>query len=334
MRITVTGSIATDHLMSFPGRFRDLLLPDRLDHVSLSFLTDRLEIRQGGVAANIATGLARLGLRPVLVGAAGQDFAEYAARLEGAGVDTGSVLISENLHTARFLCTTDADHNQVAARYAGAMTEARKISLAAVARRVGVPDLLVVAPNDPAAMLRHTGECRVLGIPFVADPSQQLARLDREETRRLVVGARHLFTNASEAALLLERTGWTRDEVLSRVGAWVTTHGADGAELARRDEPTEHVPAVPTPDAVDPTGVGDALRSGFLAAVARGLPLTTALRLGCAMATLVLESAGTQEYQIVPTDLLSRLLDAYGPSEAAALEPMLAELPRLQEYTG
>ncbi|MYX00197.1 Sugar kinases, ribokinase family [Streptomyces sp. PgraA7] len=139
MRITVTGSIATDHLMSFPGRFRDLLLPGQLDHVSLSFLTDGLEIRQGGVAANIATGLARLGLRPVLVGAAGRDFAEYAARLEGAGVDTGSVLISENLHTARFLCTTDADHNQVAARYAGAMTEARKISLAAVGPVVKLP---------------------------------------------------------------------------------------------------------------------------------------------------------------------------------------------------
>ncbi|MCX4680594.1 carbohydrate kinase family protein [Streptomyces sp. NBC_01433] len=327
MRITVTGSIATDHLTVFPGRFRDQLLPDRLDHVSLSFLADTLDVRRGGAAANIATGLARLGQRPVLVGAAGKDFAEYAAWLESAGVDTGSVRVSETLHTARFLCTTDADHRQIATFYAGAMAEARHISLAAVARRVGTPDLVVVAPNDSAAMLRHTAECRALGISFVADPSQQLAWLDREETRRLVVGARYLFTNAYEAAFLLERTGWTRDEVLTRVGAWITTHGADGAEIARQGEPAERVPALRTPDAVDPAGVGDALRSGFLAAVARNLPPGTALRLGCALATIVLESAGTQEYKVVPTDLLSRVLDAYGPGEAAALEPLLGELP-------
>ncbi|MFC9297264.1 carbohydrate kinase family protein [Streptomyces sp. NPDC057011] len=331
MRIAVTGSIATDHLTVFPGRFRDQLIPDQLDHVSLSFLADTLEVRRGGVAANIAVGLARLGLAPVLVAAAGQDFADYAAWLENNGVDTASVRVSATLHTARFMCTTDADHNQIATFYAGAMAEARHISLATVAERTGTPDLVVIAPNDPGAMLRHTDECRRLGIPFAADPSQQLARLDRDETRRLITGARYLFTNDYEAALLLQRTGWTREEVLARTGTWITTLGADGARLETRDgQPAQaqaHVPALPSPTPTDPTGVGDAFRSGFLAAVARGLPAPTAARLGCALATLVLESVGTQEYKIVPADLLRRIADAYGPDETAALAPLLTDLP-------
>ncbi|MFG2877331.1 carbohydrate kinase family protein [Streptomyces sp. NPDC048337] len=379
MRIAVTGSIATDHLTVFPGRFRDQLIPDQLDHVSLSFLADTLEVRRGGVAANIAVGLARLALTPVLVGAAGQDFADYAAWLENNGVDTASVRVSATLHTARFMCTTDADHNQIATFYAGAMAEARHISLATVAERTGTPDLVVIAPNDPEAMLRHTDECRRLGIPFAADPSQQLARLDRDETRRLITGARFLFTNAYEAALLLQRTGWTREEVLARIGTWITTLGAEGARLETHNgqphphvhsagplapdsagplapdsagplaphpagppdphphghpdpdphphpAPT-HVPALPSPAPTDPTGVGDAFRSGFLAAVARGLPAPTAARLGCAMATLVLESVGTQEYKIVPADLLRRITDTYGPHETAALAPLLTDLP-------
>ncbi|MET9323005.1 carbohydrate kinase family protein [Streptomyces sp. NPDC003038] len=327
MHIAVTGSIATDHLTVFPGRFRDQLIPDQLDHVSLSFLADTLEVRAGGVAANIAVGLARLGLSPVLVGAAGKDFADYAAWLENNGVDTASVRVSETLHTARFMCTTDADQNQIATFYAGAMAEARHISLAAVAERIGTPDLVVIAPNDPEAMLRHTEECRRLGIPFAADPSQQLARLGREATRRLVTGARFLFTNAYEEALLLKRTGWTREEVLARTGTWITTLGAEGARLRGPDGEVRHVPALPSSAAADPTGVGDAFRSGFLAAVARRLPAVTATRLGCALATLVLESVGTQEYKIVPADLLRRITQAYGSSEAAALEPVLAHLP-------
>ncbi|RSS80396.1 carbohydrate kinase family protein [Streptomyces sp. WAC06614] len=327
MRIAVTGSIATDHLTVFPGRFKDQLIPDRLDQISLSFLADTLEVRRGGVAANIAVGLARLGLAPVLVGAVGHDFGEYAAWLGANGVDTGAVRLSRTLHTARFMCTTDADHNQIATFYAGAMAEARHISLAAVAERSGRPDLVVIAPNDPEAMLRHTEECRRLGLEFAADPSQQLARLDREQTRHLVAGARFLFTNAYEAALLLERTGWTREEVLDRVGTWVCTLGADGAELLARDRPARRVAALPTAGAVDPTGVGDAFRSGLLAAVARRLPLGTAALLGCALATLVLETVGTQEYKVVPSELLRRIGQAYGPDAAGALEPLLAELP-------
>ncbi|MFF9776476.1 carbohydrate kinase family protein [Streptomyces sp. NPDC013978] len=326
MRIAVTGSIATDHLAVFPGRFTDHLIPDQLDRVSLSFLADTLEIRRGGVAANVAVGLARLSLTPVLVGAVGKDFTEYAAWLHNTGVDT-ALHMSDTRHTARFMCTTDAEHNQIATFYAGAMAEARHISLASVFGRTGTPDLVLIAPNDPEAMLRHTKECRSLALPFAADPSQQLARLDRAESRALVTGARFLFTNEYETALLLERTGWTRQTVLDQVGTWISTRGAEGVHLMRRAEETRHIPSLPAREPVDPTGVGDAFRAGFLAAAAQGRPLEQSARLGCALATLVLESVGTQDYKIVPGDLLRRIADAYGSEQATALEPLLEDVP-------
>lgn len=296
-RIAVTGSIATDHLLTYPGRFTEQLVADRLDRVSLSFLADDLEVRHGGVAANIAFGLAGLGLRPLLVGAAGRDFAEYAARLRAAGVDTSGVRVSAERHTARFVCTTDRDQNQIATFYAGAMAEARAIDLAALVPRPGGLLLVHIGADDPAAMLRHTATCRALGIPFAADPAQQLARLDETQTRQLVFGASLLFTNAYEAGLLCKRTGWSEDEVLARVGSWITTLGADGVTIARAGRAPLRLPAVPARRIADPTGAGDAFRAGYLAGVARGWPADRSARLGCALAALALESVGTQEYE-------------------------------------
>ncbi|MEV5881236.1 carbohydrate kinase family protein [Streptomyces sp. NPDC052020] len=323
MRIAVTGSIATDHLMVFPGRFADQLLTDRLDRLSLSFLADRLEVRRGGVGANIAYGLARLGLRPVLVGSAGAaDFAEYDRSLRAAGVDTSSVRVSETLHTARFVCTTDQDQNQIATFYAGAMTEARHIDLGAALGGTGTVDLVLVGADDPGAMLRHTAAAHRLGVDVAADPSQQLARLDTGQTRDLVDGARWLFTNEYEAALLQERTGWSRAEILRRAGTWIITRGADGVRLLTRGTELS-VPAVPTEAATDPTGVGDAFRAGFLAGLAREASVRRAAQLGCALATVVLESVGTQEYKLLPADLLTRVEGTYGTAAARDIEPLL-----------
>ncbi|MFF5858041.1 carbohydrate kinase family protein [Streptomyces sp. NPDC012751] len=324
MRIAVTGSIATDHLMTFPGRFADQLIPDQLAHVSLSFLADALEIRTGGVAANIALGLGRLGLRPVLVGAAGIDFDDYDERLRAAGVDTSTVRISAEHHTARFVCTTDTDQNQIATFYPGAMNEARHIDLGAVRGAVGGLDLVLVGADDPQAMLRHTRTAHDLDIDVAADPSQQLARLDTEETRRLVHGARWLFTNEYEAALLQERSGWSEREVQNRVGTWLITRGADGVTLLSGHTHRMDVPAVASERIADPTGVGDAFRAGFLAGLAWELPLRRAAELGCALATTVLESVGTQEYKLLPADLLARIDQTYGRASAAELEPLLA----------
>ncbi|GAB2584853.1 carbohydrate kinase family protein [Streptomyces capparidis] len=324
MRIAVTGSIATDHLMTFPGRFAEQLLPDQLAHVSLSFLADTLQVRRGGVAANIALGLARLGRTPVLVGAVGTDFAEYRRWLDSHGVDTSCVRVSEHLHTARFVCTTDAEQNQIATFYAGAMAEAREIRLADVHRAAGGLDLVLVGADDPMAMLRHTAAAHDLDVDVAADPSQQLARLDGEQVRRLVAGARWLFTNEYEAALLRERTGWGEEEVLRRVGTWVVTRGAGGVSLLSGGSARLDVPAAPCGAVADPTGVGDAFRAGFLAGVAGELPYRRAAQLGCALATVVLESVGPQEYKLLAPDLLTRLDRAYGPEAARDVEPLLS----------
>ncbi|TGA99668.1 carbohydrate kinase family protein [Streptomyces sp. MZ04] len=325
MRIAVTGSIATDHLMVFPGRFEDQLLPDQLAHVSLSFLVDRLEVRWGGVAANIAFGLGGFGLSPLLVGAAGTDFAEYAVWLKEHGVDTGGVRVSAERQTARFMCITDEDDNQIAAFYAGAMAEAYDIELRTLLTGADRPGLVLISPDDPSAMLRHTAECRSLGIPFAADPSQQLARLDGGQVRDLVDGATWLFTNEYEAALLMEHTGWSKGDVLATVGGWITTLGSQGVRIERSGQPALTVPAVPGIEPADPTGGGDAFRAGFLAAVSHDVPLEPAARLGCALASVALGAVGSQAHEVDPGQLAALVERAYGPGAAEPLAPVLGE---------
>jgi adenosine kinase len=316
VRIAVTGSVATDHLMTFPGKFTEHLIADKLDRVSLSFLVDGLEIRQGGVGANIAFGMGCLGLQPLLVGAVGQDFADYRAWLDAHGVDTSGVLESKRSHTARFVCTTDVDGNQIASFYPGAMTEARDISITDVAARAGGVDLVLIGADDPEAMFRHTSGCAAAGIPFAADPSQQLPRMDAEQTRSLVDGAAYLFSNEYELALIEQKTGWDADEIGRHADIQVTTLGADGARITQAGQPPVTVGAVPGVEAVDPTGAGDAFRAGFLAAVAWQLPLDRAAQLGCLVAASVLETVGTQEYQLTSATLTERFSTAYGQDAA------------------
>lgn len=323
MRIAVTGSIATDHLMVFPGKFSEQFVVDQLDKVSLSFLVDQLEVRRGGVAANICFGLGSLGMNPILVGAVGADFDEYRAWLERHGVDTKSVHVSRTKHTSRFLCTTDQVQAQIATFYAGAMEEARDIELRPIADRVGGLDLVIVAPNDPLAMVRHTEECRALGIPFAADPSQQLARMEGPESRTLVEGAAYLFTNEYETSLLLKETGWSESEVLDRIGYWVKTYGPEGVRIESKDTEPLVVPAVKVIDEVDPTGVGDAFRAGFLWGLHAKLSLERSAQVGCTLAAIVLETVGTQEYTLDRAEFSKRVAVTYGGDAAAEIESKL-----------
>ncbi|HVX46009.1 MAG TPA: carbohydrate kinase family protein [Mycobacteriales bacterium] len=326
MRIAVTGSIATDHLMQFPGRFAEQFVADQLENVSLSFLVDQLEIRRGGVGANIAYGMGQLGLAPVLVGAVGADFEEYRAWLERSGVDTKSVLVSETQHTSRFLCTTDEEQNQIASFYAGAMSEAREIELRPVADRIGGLDLVVIGADDPAAMVRHSRECRENGIAFAADPSQQLARLDGADVKTLIDGAAYLFTNEYESSLLLQKTGWTAGQVLERAGEWITTRGAKGVQLRRRGAEPVSVAALEVADIADPTGVGDGFRAGFFWALAAGLGRERSLQAGCTVAAAVLRSVGTQQYDVLPEEFTTQIGAAYGAEAAAEIGAALASV--------
>jgi len=308
--------------MTFDGSFADSLLKEQLEKVSLSFLVNDLQIRRGGVAPNIVFGLANLGLRPLLVGAAGQDFAEYRSWLERHGVDCSGVRISELQHTARFVCTTDADHAQIASFYPGAMSEAREIELGPLGAAEPL-DLVLIGANDPEAMLRHTEECRTRTIPFVADPSQQLAWSDGPMIRQYIEGAAYLFSNDYEAGLIEQKSGWSHAEVLDHVALRVTTHGEKGVFIDGHGVEELHVPVVPAKKLADPTGVGDGFRAGFLAGVAWGLDPQRSAQIGCTLATLVIETVGTQEYELGQVGFLKRLGDAYGDAAAAEVEPHL-----------
>jgi adenosine kinase len=321
--VAVTGSIATDHLMTFPGKFVEQFVEGQMENVSLSFLVDDLVQHRGGAGANMAYGLGLLGLQPVLVGAVGSDFSEYDAWLTRHGVDTASVHWSELKHTSRFVCTTDVANNQIASFYSGAMSEAGDIELGPIIERVGGLDLVVIGPNDPKAMVRHTRECRERGIPFAADPSQQLAWADGEMIRGLVDGADLLFTNEYESHLLQQKTGWTEDDVLSRVGTWVTTRAAEGILVRQADAEPISVIAVPETKPVEPTGGGDALRAGFIAGRMWGLSLERATQLGSAVATAAVEVIGTQEYDLPKGSFLARFAEAFGAEAADEVAPHL-----------
>jgi adenosine kinase len=326
MRIAITGSIATDHLMHFPGRFSEQLMAEHLSKVSLSFLVDDLVVRRGGIAANIAFGMGQLGLRPALVGAVGGDFdLDYRGWLERHNVDCESVHVSELAHTARFVCTTDEDMCQIASFYAGAMSEAREIELLSVAQRLGGGlDLVMVSPNDPTAMVRHTQECRERGYAFVADPSQQLARMSGQDIASIIDGASYLITNEYEKELLESKTGLSDAAVLDRVGMRITTLGKKGVRVTGRDMDPIEVPVAQEMRAYDPTGVGDGFRAGFFAARAWGLPIERACQVGSLLATLVLETAGAQEYEVRPDIIIKRLAESYGDDCAADVRTYLA----------
>jgi adenosine kinase len=316
MRIAVTGSIATDHLMIFPGRFADQLIADKLDKVSLSFLVTGLEIRRGGVAANIAFGLGCLGLQPLLVGTVGSDFADYRRWLEDHGVDTSMVRQSSQFHTARFVGTTDADLNQIASFYPGAMSEDVSLDLSGLEARA---ELVLIGAGDPAAMASLTRQCRERQIPFAADTSQQLAVLAGDEIRDLVTGAAYLFSNEYEASLTEHKTGWSAADVIARVGVRVTTLGAAGTRVDQHGEPPVLVGPVKDVRPTDPTGTGDAFRAGFLAGVAWGLSHQRSAQLGNLLAVHALETTGTQEYALEPGELLARCAVSYGQEAADEL---------------
>ncbi|MCW2857180.1 MAG: adoK [Marmoricola sp.] len=317
MPLLIAGSIATDHLMTFEGKFADSLVVEQLDKLSVSFLVNDLEIRRGGVAANICFGLGQLGLDPVLVGAVGEDFADYRSWLERHGVDCESVHVSDSKHTARFVCTTDTTMAQFASFYPGAMSEARLIELGPIVERVGAPDFVLIGADDPDGMLRHTEECRQRGYSFIADPSQQLAFGEGDLIRRLIEGATLLFSNEYESHLIESKTGWSADDILDRVGTQVITLGKDGVKIVAKGQESIVVPALNNVNAVEPTGVGDAFRAGFLAAMDWGLSHERSAQVGCTLAAYVVETVGTQEYAFSREEFVARLGASYGDEAAA-----------------
>ena len=316
MKVAVAGSVGRDHLMTFPGKFTDSLVEGSLAKVSLSFLVDNLDIHRGGCAANIAFGMGALGLNPLLVAAVGKDWADYNDWLIRHGVNTEHVRISKDLYTATFIVTTDEELNQIASFFPGAMSEARELDIEAIALREGGIDLFLIGPDDPEAMIRHSHSARRLGIPMAADPSQQLARMDGEEVKQLVTGAKYLFLNEYELALMLQKTGWSDAELFNQVEIRVVTLGAKGARIEEHGKETLTGGAPQEKAKIDPTGVGDSFRSGFLAGLSWGLGHERCAQLGSMVATFCLETKGTQEYLFDREQFMERFREAYGDLSA------------------
>jgi adenosine kinase len=307
MIIVVTGSIAFDYLMSFPGKFTEHFLPEHMSRVSLSFLVDSMDKRRGGCAPNIAYTLALLGERPRLMATAGQDFDDYRRWLEAAHVDTSLVKEIDGKFTASFFCSTDVDSNQIASFYTGAMANAGELSLR------DVPDcgLAIISPNDPGAMLQYAEECRTLGIPFIWDPGQQCARMSGSELTDGMAGATIVVCNDYEFELIRQKTGMDEEAILAASGALVVTRGEHGCSILERNGTTD-VPAVPPHRIVDPTGVGDAFRGGFLKGMAQRASYPVCARLGSVAATYALEHLGGQSHAYTWQEFLARYEAHFG----------------------
>lgn len=303
MNIVITGSIAYDYLMRFPGRFKEHFIADALDHISLSFLVDDMSKHWGGVAANIAFTMAKFGIRPKLMGTVGRDFGDYRHWLEDKGVDCSTVVQIDEVFTASFFCNTDENNNQLAFFYGGAMNLARNYSLADVSGES--PDMVVVSPNDPLAMVKLSDECRARGIPFVYDPSQQVPRLSGDELKRGMLGTRLMVVNAYEASVICRKTGLTLDELRDQIEILIVTASEKGSTVYAPDEVME-IPAFAPAKIIDPTGAGDAYRAGLMAGIARGLPLEISAKVGALSATFALEQVGTQNHDFTAAGFVER----------------------------
>jgi adenosine kinase len=310
--------------MTFSGKFTDSFVAGSLEKVSLSFLVDSLDVRRGGCAANICYGMGVLGLNPVLIAAVGKDWADYEAWLSRHGVDTSHALVSTTLYTAHFMVTTDDDLNQIASFFPGAMSEARNIELGPIMEKTGRFDMVVISPDDPQAMLHHSDVCRKEGIPFAADPSQQMARMSGEEIKLLIDGASYLFLNEYELALAMQKTGWSDREILEHVKIRVVTLGSKGAKVESAAGEFVQVGVPKEKSKTDPTGVGDSFRSGFIAGLAWGLSHERCAQLGSLIATYVIETMGTQEYRFSSAEFLARFEAAYGAEAASQIAPHLS----------
>jgi adenosine kinase len=308
MNIIVTGSIAYDYLMSFPGSFSEHLLPDHLQRVSLSFLVDSMDKRRGGCAPNIAYTLALLGERPRLMGTAGQDFGEYRRWLDGVGIDTSLVKEVGDKFTASFFCSTDKDGNQIASFYTGAMANAGEQSFHAAP----ACDLAIISPNDPGAMLQYATECAALGVPYIFDPSQQVARMSGDEVKAGVVGARIVISNDYEYEIIRQKTGLDAAAMLERAEAVVVTRGEKGASVMLKDRAFD-VPAVPPREIVDPTGVGDAFRGGLMKGLSARADWETCARIGSVAATYALEHMGGSSHSYTRDEFAARFAQHFGP---------------------
>jgi adenosine kinase len=314
VRIVVTGSLAYDYIMNFPGYFKDHILPDKVHMLSVSFLVDSMKRMRGGVAGNIAYSLALLGDRPLVVATAGTDFAEYRQWMEKAGVDASGVVEIPGEFTASCFINTDKSNNQIVAFYAGAMAHAKDLSLKA--RGLTKNDLAIISPTDPAAIARYAEECKQLGVPYIFDPGKQTPRLEKEQILTGLSGCAMLIGNDYEFGMMAEKIGKTEAELFASAPVTVVTKGEKGSTIYTRQnagKPIE-VPVAPVKDVVDPTGAGDAYLAGLAFGFARKFPLEICARMASLAAAFAIEQRGCQEHRFTRAEFATRYREAFGAS--------------------
>jgi adenosine kinase len=302
MDVLLTGSVAYDYLMTFPGLFKEQILPERLASISLSFLVDSMSKQRGGIAPNIAYTMALLGERPRVMATVGEDFEDYRKWLDSTGVDTSLMIVIPGTFTASFFATTDQASAQIASFYPGAMSHSATQSIKELDKK---PDLVIVSPSAPDAMMKFPAECRELGIKYLYDPSQQVLRLEGKELARDMEGAHFLFCNDYEFGLISKKTGWDLNQILKHVKVLVVTRGKDGANLYT-DGQEVFIPTVPEDEIVDPTGVGDAFRGGFLMGYSRGFDWKLCGEIGSLAAVYCLEQRGPQSHHYTKKEFVER----------------------------
>lgn len=316
MRIVVTGSLAYDYIMNFPGDFKDHILHDKAHMLTVSFLVDSMRRMRGGVAGNIAYSLALLGERPLVLGSAGGDFGEYRVWMEDKGVDASGIVEIEDEFTASCFINTDQENNQIVAFYPGAMVDASRLSLLELG--LGADDLVVISPTDPEVMARYADECRTLGVPFLFDPGKQTPRLGGEHILAGLEGAKVLVGNDYEFAMMARQTGRSEEELIHAVPLTVVTRGEKGSTIhvteAGGHEEELEIPVAPVEEMVDPTGAGDAYIGGLVFGMARSLPLEVAGRVAALAAAYAVEKQGGQEHYYTRAEFAGRFADVFGPS--------------------
>jgi adenosine kinase len=310
VRVIVTGSLAYDYIMNFPGKFSDHILPDKVHMLTVSFLVDSMKRLRGGTAGNIAYTLALLGAKTWLVSAAGQDFAEYRQALESAGVDTTGVKTVPNEFTASCFINTDQMNNQIVAFYPGAVVHAREVTLASLGLQPG--DLVIISPTDPESMLRHTQECKRAGVAYIFDPGKQTPRLDTSQILSGLDGCAAMIGNDYEFGMMARTTGKSEEALIAMAPLTVITRGELGSRVYVRGQPPFEVPVAPPTQMVDPTGAGDAYLGGLAFGLARKLPLPVAARVAALAATYCIELKGCQEHRYTHSEFATRYRSAFG----------------------
>ncbi len=314
MRIAVTGSLAYDYIMNFPGHFQEHILPEKVHKLSVSFLVDSMKRLRGGTAGNIAYNLALMGEKPLLVASAGQDFAEYRSAVEPLGVDTSAIKVVDNEFTASCFINTDLSNNQIVAFYPGAANHARELSLDKLG--LGKDDWALISPTDPVSMARHTQDCKRLGTRYIFDPGKQTPRLDKAQILAGLDGCALLVGNDYEFGMMAKAIGWTEEKLIASAPVTIITRGEEGSWIFdNKSSKKLEVPVAKPTAAVDPTGCGDAYIAGFTFGMAHGFSLETSGRVAALTATYCLELKGCQEHRFTKAAFAARYTQAFGTSK-------------------